>query len=293
MRPQDKSRIADKWNKQASASLIRANYWFYPQICGHFNKRVCGKPLPRVSDGLHARLEGIGTFEKAVSVGCGRATKEQDLLRRGIVENFDLFDLSDARLADAEARYTAKGLADRTRFNCSDAFASTPHETYDLVYWNSSLHHMQDTVAAVEWSWNVLKPGGLFAMFEFTGPTRWQWTDENLSYINRLRECLPERLLPKVDGKTQQRRRPSVEKMIRRDPSEAADSENILPAIARFFPDAEVIHLGGSIYNMGLNGALPNFESDDTWIIDLMLLMDDILLDNGHSQHAVALGYKR
>ena len=277
-------RVSEKWNAQAQAPSVRKNYWQFPEICSQINLKICGKPLPGVAHGMNRRLNQIGPFTRAVSVGCGRATKETSLLRTGIVERIDCYDLADARLAEAKTRMQAAGVLDRAELICGDAFAQTPRARYDLVYWESSLHHMPDALAAVRWSYEVLKPGGVFAMREYTGPTRWQWTDRNLAFVNRFRESLPQRLQPQKLVME----RPTVQAMIARDPSEAADSAAILPAVAEIFPDAEVIPLGGALYSFALNGVAPKLTPEDAWVLDMMMTLDEALMDESLVTFALA-----
>lgn len=269
--------VAAKWNRQSKAPRKRTNYWQFPEICAHLNRKICGKPLPKMTHGMHRRLRALGPFARGVSVGCGRGTKENALLQGGIVERMDCFDLADQRLAETRKLMEASGVIERAKLVCGDAFDSTPTGRYDLVYWHSSLHHMMDTRAAIEWGFEVLKPGGVFAMREYTGPTRWQLTDRNLQRIAAFRGALPAHLKPKQIAIE----RRSVEWMIERDPSEAADSGNILPALRDTFPDAEVIPLGGALYVFGLQGILPRVGAEDAWFFDMAMAYDDALLDEG------------
>ena len=277
-------RVSEKWNRQAASPTVRKNYWQFPEICAHINMKICGLPMDGIAHGMHRRMKELGPFKYGVSVGCGRATKETSLLRSGIVERIDCFDLAEARLAEARNRMERIGVVDRARLICGNAFETMPTETYDLVYWHSSLHHMMDVFAAVRWSWQVLKPGGVFVMREYTGPSRWQWTDRNLQFINRFRVALPQRLRPrKVELE-----RPTIESMIKRDPSEAADSENILPAVVETFPDAEIIPLGGALYSFALRGIAPKLEPQDTWFFDILMTLDDALMDESLVTFALA-----
>jgi SAM-dependent methyltransferase len=268
--------IAKKWNAQAKPSTERTNYWQFPEIVGPLNRKVCGEALTGVSSGMARRLSRMGPFPRAISVGSGRSTKERDLLKSGIVKNFDLFDLADQRIAEARRLLVNSGVEDRVNLICGNAFKDEPKEVYDLVYWHSSLHHMLDVYAAVQWSYNVLKPGGVFAMWEYTGPTRWQWTNRNLENVNAFRRSLPSRFHPE----NLIIKRPSLKKMIERDPSEAADSANILPAVQVAFPDAEVIKLGGALYSFGLRGIWPKVGPGDTWIFDIALAFDDAMIED-------------
>ena len=276
MQESARKKISRKWNAQAKASNKRNNYWQFPAITGALNVKVCGKPLPGVSRGIAQRLASIGTFDRAVSVGCGMASKERQLLAANIVGHYDLFDLSDQRLAVAGRQLEKNGLSDRATLVCGDAFEETPGEKYDLVTWFSSLHHMPDAYAAVEWSRRVLKPGGIFAMWEYTGPTRWQWTDRNLEHVNAFRRAVP----PKFRPEQLVISRPTIQEMLDRDPSEAADSANIRPAVAANFPNAEVIDLGGGLYSFGLRGIWPRIGNSDKWFLQMVVAFDQALTED-------------
>ena len=266
--------ISRKWNAQTKPRKQRANYWQFPEIVGPLNLKVCGQPLPGVSHGMAKRLSRMGPFTRAVSVGCGLAAKERNLLLADIVERFDLYDLANERITQARRLMKDANVEARANLICDDAFRNSPREVYDLVYWQSSLHHMPDAYAAVKWSHDALKPGGVFSMWEYTGPSRWQWSDQNLQNINAFRRSLPLKLRPE----NLIIRRPSLQQMIERDPSEAADSANIRSAVAASFPDAEVIELGGALYSFGLRGIWPKIGPGDEWLFELVLAFDQAML---------------
>jgi hypothetical protein len=134
-------------------------------------------------------------------------------------------------------------------------------------------------------------------MDDYVGASRFQWSDYQLSMGTRVREELPERFLrnpqdPDHDLPTVLRR-PSAKKLMKADPTEAADSARIVPAVLKVFPDAEVILTGGAIYHTGLNDVLANFipgEDDD--LLRAILLVDEALANAGETQYAVALAVK-
>jgi SAM-dependent methyltransferase len=137
-------KVAHKWDSQSARTTERTNFWHFPEICGPLNVKICGKSVTGVSGGVARRLAEIGPFERAVSVGCGRGTKETALLHQDTVKHFTMYDLSPARLKEAAALQAKRGVAERADLICADAFASAPEESFDLVYWASSLHHMPD-----------------------------------------------------------------------------------------------------------------------------------------------------
>jgi len=110
---------------------------------------------------------------------------------------------------------------------------------------------MMDTVKAVRWSKQRIGKGGLFAMDDFIGPSRFQWTERALSFANDFRDSLPASLAvnPNTNKRAGRLGRPTIEGMIALDPSEAADSDSIMPALREFFPTAQIIRTGGAIYH--------------------------------------------
>jgi hypothetical protein len=54
---------------------------------------------------------------------------------------------------------------------------------------------MLDVEQAIAWSVASLVAGGLFAMDDFVGPSRFLWSDRMLDYASKFRAGLPDRLL--------------------------------------------------------------------------------------------------
>lgn len=288
-------KAAAHWSTQPN--LGKTRWWSSPTIHRHINRLVCGEAIDGPWAGLEARMREFGPFGCAVSVGCGNAWKELNLIRHGIVQSFDLYEISSVRVDQARERASALGVIDHVRFHVADAFAGAPTRAYNLVYWNSSLHHMLDVDQAVRWSRNVLRDGGYFVMDDFVGPTRWQWSDHNLNMVARVRAALPERLLrdPRRSGQLLPRLvgRPDPAKLEAADPSEAADSDAILPAVTKYFPDAEIIFTGGCLYHLALNDVLANMDDElDQPLLEMILLIDEQMAAAGHTHHAVAFATK-
>ena len=275
----------------------RNRWWLHETIVRHINERVCGKPLLGLSAGFHQKLKNLapdGGFSHGISIGCGNASKEFNLLIQGIVEKFDLYELSDVRVSQGEQRAKELGISDRVNFFCEDGFGKANRNKYDLFYWNNSLHHMLDVEDAIHKSKQMLIEGGMFAMDDFVGPSRFQWSEVNMKYVNRVRKILSDRFYDlqsggKIESKVEI---PTIERMIALDPTEAADSGNILPSLNKHFPDAEIILTGGCIYHSALNDVLVNFNDDDLILLESLLVLDDALIDKKESHYCVAFATK-
>ena len=277
----------------------KTRFWQHPEIISHINKNICGKPVPGRRGGVMRRLQvrlGGDVLGKGISVGCGNGRAEMDMLESGLVQEFDVFELSKVRIREGRELAKRRGLDERIRFTHGEADKLARPGHYDLVFWGDALHHMLDVHQAVGWSKSVLRPGGFFVMDDFIGPSRFQWSDFTLSMAARLRNTFPDRLL--VDPRDSTKRlsvkpgRPSVAALIADDPTEAADSERILDAVRTCFPDADVTLTGGVIYAFALNDVLANMTPEDASLLELCLLLDDLCIDRGESLHAVAMARK-
>lgn len=133
--------------------------------------------------------------------------------------------------------------------------------------------------------------------FHIAAPLALEWSDFELEMASRVRALLPDDFLrdPNNPGGLLERRlaRPDLEAFIAVDPSEAADSANILGGVRSFFPDAEVILTGGLVYHLALSDVLANFDDEvDATLLQSLLLLDENLAEQGHTHYAVAIATK-
>lgn len=304
-------KIGKKWSDYFEQDhQARIRWWQSSYILKCINEKVAGKPLEGASQGLVCRAkeiaDGRNPFRLGVSVGCGNSGKEISCIIQGLVDTFVLFELSPVCIKQGKELARKVGVEDKVHFVLGDAFETViGEECFDLVYWNNSLHHMLDVEKAVRWSYHVLKKGGLFFMDDFVGPNRFQWSEKMLTIASRVRSSLPEKylvmpgmsrnadlskpmqLFPKV------LKRPNVQDIISDDPSEAADSEQIIPSVKRCFPNAEITLTGGVVYHLALSDILQNFdEVEDKFILDILMIIDDLCADLGETHYATALAIK-
>jgi hypothetical protein len=81
--------------------------------------------------------------------------------------------------------------------------------------------------------------------------------------------------------------------MIEKDPSEATDSEHILPALAKHFPEAVVHKTGGIIYHLALHELMHNFDPrEDKHPLELLLLIDEQCIAVEETNYAAAIAQK-
>jgi SAM-dependent methyltransferase len=219
------ARVGSKWDAVSLQHRERNNWWHSRELKAYVNGRI--SPAGGVAGELAARLAGR-RLGRGISIGCGSGGKELELVRAGLVERFELYELSEVRCALGREAAAAAGLGDRLTFHAADAFAR-PHAPCDLVYWDHALHHMLDVRKALDWSVAALAPGGLLVINDYVGPTRLQWTPAEV----RLARAYMAAAAPHLAGA-----RPvgykipllSRWRMAVRDPSEAPQSDRILAA---------------------------------------------------------------
>lgn len=272
----------------------RTSWWNSEKIIRHMNYLVCGEELNGWNAGAMKQLKEIHKkYEKAVSIGCGIGSKEMQLLEQGLVDEFICFELSDERVRIGREQAKIKGLEERIKFFKEDFFESEwINEKFDLVFWDNSLHHMQDVYEAVKISKEILNENGVFFCNDYIGESRFQWSDEKLDYVNMIRDDLDEGVFHVGDEIfPRHRKRPTIEGMLKADPSEAADSENILPAVRTYFKNAKITMLGGVVYLLLLDRMIQNIP-EKSELLDRLIIADEEAIKRGMSLYAFILAKK-
>jgi SAM-dependent methyltransferase len=293
----DELKKAEKHWSSKKPTSFKLRWWQSPTIIRHINTLVCGESIDGFSHGLIKKLKSNSSItlplKKGVAVGCGTGEKEIDLIKQGVVESFDLYEISQNRINKGNDLLKKHGLQDKVSFFQEDPFKID--KRYDLIHWNNSLHHMFDVYDAVKWSRDRLFAGGLFYMDDFVGANRFQWPDEQLAIASAVRHVYqgtPFIINPNSGQPLNTTiKRPDLQRMIETDPTEAADSERILGAVLHHFPNAEIINTGGLIYHLALSDMLHNFTEGSTEL-NILLQLDELCIKLGHSHYAVALAIK-
>jgi SAM-dependent methyltransferase len=290
----------DQQNRPEAQMPDNSAWWLAPVVIRHINRIVCGEPIDGLHAGFHRRLVSAMANtphpRRALSIGCGVATKEMDAIADGVAESFECYDLSGHAVEVGRQIAAERGISDKVKLHHADAFENDPGLDFDLVYWNNALHHMLDTREAIQWSRDHLRVGGIFAMDDYVGATRNQHSPELITWGSRVMAAIPEYLrwhwngidtIPAVIGVV------DPNEQARIDPSECADSASILPSLHSIFPDVEIIKTGGVLYLLALSHTLQNYQTEaELALLNTMLLLDEAAPDYVESQYAVAIARK-
>ena len=220
-----------------------------------------------------------GTLKSGISIGCGSGHKELQLIKAGAVEHFTLVEIVPELLDSARNRFEAEGLASNA-WCVEGSFEALLDYRFDLVYFDSALHHMSDIRELIPKVLTMLNPGGFFVMDDFVGPTYNQFSDEIYDYADHVRRLLPTSFWKDGDIVAELARLP-VQAYLDTDPSEACDSGAILPTIAKYMPGVEIIPTGGLVYYLACREVFHKLTAGsdrDEAIIRLLYELDRALV---------------
>ncbi|MFO7791312.1 MAG: class I SAM-dependent methyltransferase [Bacteroidales bacterium] len=256
------SRTRSKWNTAESSS----DFWIIPRIRERWNEKCTGNPDQSYEDYLVSNYLSDAENLRMLSVGSGTGAKERKFAKHPNFARIDGIDMAEKQIEKAR-RHASELKMHNIKYITGDFLKHDfPPDTYDLVLFNSSLHHFKDISSLLQ---NKVKPllkkDGWLIIFEYVGPNRLQWKREQLELSNKLLKGLPEKYKLRLQSKSVKRHiyRPGMLRMLFVDPSEAVDSEAILPSVHKHFKTVEEKKLGWDITHLLLKDIAHNFLDDD------------------------------
>jgi SAM-dependent methyltransferase len=197
------------------------------------NAAYTGDPERSWLDDLVAR----GPFRDVAVLGCDEEQFEKAWLSRDGSPELDIYELTPHAI-----RQVRRGLGDlrrRARFIRSDLnFVELPPASYDLIWSSGCLHHVINLEHLFAQVARALRPGGLFALHDYVGERRRQYTPERLARMNALLREVPAGF-----------RLSAIEEITAPDPADlstfcSARSDEILPLAERYFEPVHVARFG-------------------------------------------------
>jgi SAM-dependent methyltransferase len=164
-----------------------------PPVRRRINRMVSGSPDEGWLDAVLRRWFPRLPLERCLSLACGTGEFERDLARRGVFRRCDAFDLAEGALETARARAGEAGLAGIHYFLGDMNRIELAPGTYDAVWSSAAVHHCQELEHLFAQVRRALKPGGLFVMDEYVGPSRFQFSPERVALMNAVLGLLPAR----------------------------------------------------------------------------------------------------
>ena len=214
------------------SKIDNANYWIVPDLRKRWNLMITGNEEMLYEDYFTSKYFNKTDQLKVLALGSGVCSHEIRLAQ--LMPNWEIhcFDFSDELLK------VAKQISDKE--NLTNIFYHAENilkydfkkEEYDVVFFHASLHHfdhieqfMDDVVV------KSLKPGGYLVINEYVGKNRLQYSDLQISYINKAIKSIPKkyRQVFKTNIYKNSYQGSGLARMIIADPSECADSKAFCP----------------------------------------------------------------
>ena len=199
-----------------------------------------------------------GPALRALELGCGDGRALGRLLDQGVIGSGVGLDLD-------ESRFLVDRHDGQIGFIAADVNTVTLEpESYDLVFALQAFHHFEAIEHVMAQAHRALKPGGLFVLDEFVGPSRFQWTDVQLAWVGHLLDLMPAELRRHPNGTVKRREgRSTPEEVMRVCPSEAVRPEDIPRVFHDTFDPVASLNLGGTIQHLLYSGIIQNFQDND------------------------------
>jgi ubiquinone/menaquinone biosynthesis C-methylase UbiE len=253
---------AEYWAKRDFGSGF---YSFLPAGDRDANLAYTGDPERSWLDDLIGR----GPFGTAAMLGCDEPRYEAAWLDAGASESLDVYELSAGVIRKVRAElgmrpWSSKRQGRPVRFIRADLnFVRLPAAHYDVIWSSGCLHHVTNLESLFSEIERALKPGGIFALHDFVGERRLQYTNRRLERINEVLQLVPRELRR---GGTIALTRPRLEEL---SPFCAVRSDELLDKAGERF---EVVHLAraGALFPLTIILDLPAIEREAPHIKDMV-----------------------
>lgn len=258
----NKSRVISKWEEISSSS----GFWIIPEIRERWNYKCTGNPNLIYEDYFVSRYLQNRNNLCLLSVGCGSGSHERNFAKYPIFSQIEGIDIASNQVAEATKLAIGENLKNISYHVGDFLYHPFSPEKFDIVLFNSSLHHFNKVDFLLKSKViPLLKKDGFLVIFEYVGPNRLQWTSLQLNKANSILRVLPLKYRYRIGTKSVKARifRPGLLRMILVDPSEAVDSELILPSLHENFKVLEEKKIGGDILHILLKDIAHNFIKDD------------------------------
>lgn len=186
-----RAQVASYWSRVARKGDL--GFWQIPGWDEHQNLLASGRPDRTWLDVFADEIAATGNVPGlALSLGSGGGGYEPMLLERKLATRVEACDLSPDLVAFAQRRADAQGLP--IRYFVADLNVPRfPPQRYDLILAAAVFHHIENLEALFESLVETIKPGGHLIVYDYVGPTRFQWRDEQIRVCNEWLGRLPHR----------------------------------------------------------------------------------------------------
>jgi SAM-dependent methyltransferase len=276
---------AAEWWSDPDRDVPGTQWLQIPGASEHMNRRATGDPEMNWITHSAGQLAQFPKPVKVLSLGCGFGVIERVLRRSDYCQLIHGLDVAEGAIEGARKAAKDEGL-DGLTYEVADLNTATlPKETYDAVYVHAALHHVFQLEHLLDQIKQTLKPGGLFVVYEYIGPSQMQFPRRDLELADVFLNAIPERYrsMPRLKGIKKEGLRLSLDAMNSADPSESIRASEIVPLTASRFEVKHFRYVGGTLLMLIFSEIAGNFKEDDAEIMPLveaLIALDNFLIDN-------------
>jgi 2-polyprenyl-3-methyl-5-hydroxy-6-metoxy-1,4-benzoquinol methylase len=233
------------------------------QLCWDYNYSNAVKSAwienPIVLEEINRRMTGTAKFwlnwvfedylcfrpRRMLSIGCGDGEHELIVARNRYVGTIDAFDASNVGIELASKKAQSEGFDVNFYVDTFEHFTIAPvNETYDLIMFAGSLHHVRELEPMLNKVRNVLAPDGVILFNEYIGPCYGIYEADRVELINRTLAALAPEFKTSPDARFVN---PSIEMVLARDPTEGVRSALIPNFLEIYFKTEWIRYFGGAL----------------------------------------------
>lgn len=185
------NRIASYWSWVAKREEL--GYWNMPGWTEHQNLLASHDPQKNWLEFLQNHLAGEKNAKgHALSLGCGGGWCEKMFLEKEICSSADGCDISPDLIVSAQKKADNEKLP-LNYFVADLNHPNFPKKKYDLVIAIGILHHIKNLEKLFENITETLKDNGKLIVYDYVGPSRFQWKKEQIERCNYWLGQLPKK----------------------------------------------------------------------------------------------------
>lgn len=264
------NKVKKAWDSTFTGS--QTSWWLVPLVQQRWNLLITGDSNSDYAEYVVQKYLS-GRFNlKLLSPGCGTGNKELKFARFKNFSSVEAFDVSPKRIKVARQTVSESGYKN-VNFTISDALKfNYGSGNYDVIVFDSFLHHVQNLDEILDKVKYSLKPDGLLLINEYVGPNRFQFPGEQIIAANEIFSKIPadKRKRWKSDKIKSRIYKPGLLRMVLSDPSEAVNSERILVKVRDRFKTLEEKPYGGNILQLVLKDISHNFINESRESTELL-----------------------
>ena len=267
---------ASFWSKHAGY----ASTWY--QFCAPYIwERVTGDAT--VAPTMWG-LKSAGWPNHVLEIGCLEGKSIAELVQAGRVKRGAGIDVAGGAIERGREKYPFLDLQIMDLNN-----PSLPENAYDAILSQGVLHHIENIETCVRALCAALKPGGWLIGGDFTGPRRYDYSDEEIVLIREGQNMLPEELRGAPFHPEQ------LATKLQNDPSEAISTTVIVPTLRSVFDEVTERRYGGNVLMRGLTKTFfRTFDANNPEHVNAVQRMQefDHAVSQDYSHHTYCLSRK-